>query len=362
MARALGIFMAAWLWLCLHADTALAHAIGLSRGDYQLRESGLEAELVFARSDLIGALPALDENRDGNLDSLELETGAALLAEFVSSGWTVVQDGKTCLHRAKPARLTEGDGLLTQVSFHCQASSRPLSVELGFLRSMGHGHRHHAELSNGLAHSVAIYFGEHAHFGLGPFEATSRPSAATGRALEKLGYLRMGFEHILAGADHIAFLLALVLGTSRPLRLLRVVTAFTLAHSLSLALVALGWFAPSTSWVEPAIALSVAYVGVENLRSREPKQREFVSFGFGLVHGLGFGGALADVRLTPNEIPSALALFNVGVEFGQLLLVLALLPLLAWMRKTSWFAHRALPACSLALAACGVLWFAARVG
>jgi hydrogenase/urease accessory protein HupE len=353
--------VAVWLWLGFHAAPARAHAIGLSRGDYQLRADGLELELAFARPDLLAALPALDEDRDGSLDASELARGSAALARFMLDGWTVARDGRACLGSVQTAELSEADGLCARVSFACRASAAPTRVELGFLRSMSRGHRHHAQLSNGLRSSEAIHFGPGARFELGPFEATEPSAPAASLPRERLGYLRMGVEHILGGADHIAFLVALMLGTARPLRMLRVVTAFTISHSLSLALVALEWFTPSTRWVEPLIALSVAYVGVENLRAAQPRHRELVSFGFGLVHGLGFGGALRDIRLTPSEIPSALALFNGGVELAQLSLIFALWPLLVRMRRASWFTRRALPACSLSLVACGLLWFATRL-
>ena len=109
--------------------------------------------------------------------------------------------------------------------------------------------------------------------------------------------LKLGIEHILTGADHLVFLLGLLLvaGGWRPL--LGVVTAFTVAHSITLALAALSIFAPSPRLVEPAIALSIAYVGVENLLNPDARQRWRITFPFGLVHGFGFAGALRAIAL-----------------------------------------------------------------
>jgi hydrogenase/urease accessory protein HupE len=146
-------------------------------------------------------------------------------------------------------------------------------------------------------------------------------------------YLRLGFEHILSGADHLAFLLGLVIVSTSLRSSLLAVTAFTLAHSCSLALSIFGVVAPSPTWVEPAIALSVAYVGLENYFVRDGSKRFRLSFVFGFVHGFGFAGALQEIGVPPDRAPAALALFNLGVELGQLAVLAALLPLLAWLRR-----------------------------
>jgi hydrogenase/urease accessory protein HupE len=171
----------------------------------------------------------------------------------------------------------------------------------------------------------------------------------------------MGMKHILSGADHVAFLLALLLSTWNLKALFKVVTAFTLGHSLSLALVALGVWAPSARWVECAIALSIVYVALENLRKRRGRRPELVSLAFGLVHGMGFAGALTELNLSARQIPAVLVLFNAGVELGQLLLLALVVPLLAQARKKTWYVQRAEPVGSLALLACGFVWFLARL-
>jgi hydrogenase/urease accessory protein HupE len=171
----------------------------------------------------------------------------------------------------------------------------------------------------------------------------------------------MGFEHILSGYDHLAFLLGLALGARRIRSLITTVTAFTLAHSLTLSCAALGWFALPSWLVEPAIALSVAYVGAENLLVRGAKQRYRLTFLFGLIHGFGFASALREVELPRKALPFALGAFNLGVEFGQLALLAAALPLVFWLRRYEFCARRALPGLSLVVAAAGLVWFVARV-
>jgi hypothetical protein len=140
------------------------------------------------------------------------------------------------------------------------------------------------------------------------------------------------------------------------------VTAFTVAHSLTLGLAALGAVSVPSRIVEPAIALSIAYVGVENLRSRHLDKRWRVTFPFGLVHGFGFAAALAEVGLARADVPRALLMFNLGVELGQLGALALALPLVWRLRRFGWFEGRAVPALSWCVALAGIVWFAGRVG
>jgi hypothetical protein len=160
-------------------------------------------------------------------------------------------------------------------------------------------------------------------------------------------YLRLGVAHILTGYDHLSFLMALLLAAglrtrtsprrdvvaeaATPRQALRgtvaIISAFTVAHSLTLVTQVLhpGWI--STRWVEPAIAFSVAYVGFENLVPRAPRGRWLLVFGFGLVHGLGFASVLREIGLPRRGLLLSLLSFNLGVELGQLLVVALALPI-----------------------------------
>jgi hydrogenase/urease accessory protein HupE len=146
-------------------------------------------------------------------------------------------------------------------------------------------------------------------------------------------YLRLGVEHILSGFDHLLFLLGLIMLPGSLRALLWAVSAFTLAHSLSLALAIFGVVAPPSLWVETAIALSIAYVGAENLLRRDASARWRITLLFGFVHGFGFAGALREIGVPQDRAPVALALFNLGVEFGQLAVLALLVPGLAWLRR-----------------------------
>jgi len=139
-------------------------------------------------------------------------------------------------------------------------------------------------------------------------------------------YLALGIEHILSGIDHLLFVAALLFLVGFRRKLVWTITAFTLAHSLTLASAALGWLTLRSAPVEATIALSIVLVASEALQPRETLARRLpalVAFLFGLVHGLGFAGALADIGLPQNHLATALLTFNIGVEIGQLLAVAA---------------------------------------
>ena len=152
-------------------------------------------------------------------------------------------------------------------------------------------------------------------------------------------YTVLGIEHILSGIDHLLFVLALVLLVQGTRRLLVTITAFTAAHSLTLAGATLGWLSVPGPPVEALIALSIVFVASEIVHARQGRYSVtqhypwLVAFTFGLLHGFGFAGALAEVGLPPSSIPIALLFFNVGVEIGQLLFVGAVLAAIAAGRR-----------------------------
>jgi hydrogenase/urease accessory protein HupE len=171
----------------------------------------------------------------------------------------------------------------------------------------------------------------------------------------------MGIEHILTGYDHLVFLFGLVLLRARVKELLAVVTAFTVAHSITLAIATLGFFTPSPKFVEPAIALSIAYVGIENFFVKDASKRWRITFPFGLIHGFGFAGALAEINLPRAQVPVALVTFNLGVEAGQLFAMSLVVPMVMLIRQKEWFEPKGVRVLSGAVALAGGIWFVMRI-
>lgn len=176
-------------------------------------------------------------------------------------------------------------------------------------------------------------------------------------------YTALGFTHILPyGLDHILFVLGLFLLSLRWRPLLVQVTAFTVAHTITLGLSIYGVVSLSPAIVEPLIAASIAYVAIENLVTSELKPwRPFVVFGFGLLHGLGFAGVLHEIGMPRDEFLTALLTFNLGVELGQLsVIVLAYLLIGVW-RARAWYRARLIRPLSGLIGAIGIYWTIERI-
>lgn len=182
----------------------------------------------------------------------------------------------------------------------------------------------------------------------------------TGFLSAAVRFVAMGVEHILSGLDHVLFLIVLLIGARGVGSVVKVATTFTVAHSVTLALGVFGWVDVPAGIVEPLIALSIAYVAVENILGGESRHRLLVVFGFGLIHGLGFAGTLSFTDgLSPRLLASLLS-FNLGIELGQVLIIALVFPLLMFIRRFSWsaIAHTAMTG---PVAMISLFWFFQRL-
>ncbi|MAX72122.1 MAG: hypothetical protein CMH66_00345 [Nioella sp.] len=188
--------------------------------------------------------------------------------------------------------------------------------------------------------------------------------ATEGAGAVFLRYIVVGFEHIVPkGLDHILFVLGLFFFSLQMRPILFQVTAFTLAHTITLALASLEIISVPASVVEPLIALSIVYVGVENvLGFGSLRSRTALVFAFGLLHGLGFASVLGDVGIDPTRFITALVGFNIGVEFGQLAVIFAAFLLVGyWFGRKDWYRARIAVPASLFIALIGAWWSVERV-
>ncbi|WP_161805207.1 HupE/UreJ family protein [Sporosarcina globispora] len=173
-------------------------------------------------------------------------------------------------------------------------------------------------------------------------------------------FIKLGFHHIMIGFDHILFVIALVMGTRKFSDILKVITVFTIAHSITLGLSAMKFLNLPPEIIEPLIALSIAYVAVESILGFSSKFRFGVVFIFGLIHGIGFAGALQlDNQITWQTLLSIFS-FNLGVEVGQALIITLLFPLLLYIRKFKWslYLHGATTIWILGM---GLFWYFNRL-
>ncbi len=350
---------------------AEAHAIGLSTGEYTAKGASVTVKLAFARGEVANVLPNLDENRDGHVTAFELESAKKELDTRVLGQLHVTQGGAKCAAVLLGAALTDQDGIIIDGRFDCARSDQPFDVDVALLDDLSHGHRHVARVSGGATTRDEVLYKGHSAFAISPDGQRSTaatpaaPAAAASAGSDApssaWAFFKMGIEHIVTGYDHLVFLFGLVLLRARLKELLAIVTAFTVAHSITLAIAVLGIFTPNPKFVEPAIALSIAYVGVENFFVKDASKRWRITFPFGLIHGFGFAGALQQINLPRAEIPVALVTFNLGVEAGQLFAMSIILPMVILMRQKDWFEPAGVRVLSGAVALAGGIWFVIRV-
>ncbi len=317
---------------------ARAHSVGLSGAE--LEDGTLS--LTFAQAELSATVP---------VDDLARARLALDDATFARVGIDV--GGAPCALGPGTWTRLEADGLRGVATLTCPDAppTATMTYRAGFLAALPPGHRHVLRVPGG---------GERVLTTQAPAAHLDTPAVpGTGAVLRDFG--RLGVEHIAGGADHLVFVFGLLLATARLREALAVVSGFTLAHSVTLSAAALGWVTPHASWVEPAIAASVAFVGLENLGQPPVRRRMAVTFAIGLVHGFGFAGALRQIGLPPGRAVPALAAFNVGVELGQAVLVTLAMPVLHRARRHPRWDSRGLPALSLAVALLGSVWFVERL-
>lgn len=266
---------------------------------------------------------------------------AGLLREKI----TITADGQPC-------ELDSSAGW--EANFRCPAAPQRLDLRDDLADALGD--RHHVV-------GMATWAGGSQSFDVsaGQRETTLLLAAtASGPAQGAGSFFLLGVEHIATGYDHLLFVLALVLCGGNLVALLKIITAFTLAHSLTLGAAALDLLTLPSTLVEAVIALSIAYVAFENLMPRYALSRRWlISFLFGLVHGFGFSSVLKEIGLPKGGELLALLNFNLGVEAGQIVAVLLVLPLLAWLKTTRW-ERPAVRTVSFAVLLVGLALFAER--
>lgn len=333
---------------------ASAHGVLLSQGEYRFEDGVLRARAVFAAPELATSVEGVDLDGDEDVSTAELETGEARAAieRGVVGRIDVTTDSGACAGRLLDAALVPGGGVEVTAEWRCPGGVREANVRMGLLDGFDAGHRHLVTMLGTTSSDVAITTA-----GDESFVVSGTPRASKSFAM----FLGLGVRHILEGWDHLLFLFALVLVGGHLRSLIAVVTAFTAGHSISLAAGTLGLWVPPPSWVEPLIALSIAWVGVENFLVEDASRRWRITLPFGLVHGFGFAGALRELGLARAEVPAALFGFNLGVEAGQVAVLALLLPLVLWSRRQPWFGARGLYAASGAVVVAGGTLFLARV-
>lgn len=338
-----------------------AHDPGLSTATIRLGSDKLEAVLVFAMADA-GEIVALPKDSDGLLLKDKLPETARKLQEIAGQALGVTFDDTLVKATETRCRFDSSDNASVYISFAAQPFSK-LTVRSKWLAMLPPGHRQFLSLQDSADHVLAERLLS-ANSDSVTIESVSVSAAGTPAGRSFRDFLVMGVQHIWTGYDHLMFLFGLLIVTRNFGSSVRIITCFTIAHSITLAAATLSLVHISSRIVEPLISASIVYVGVENLvRGGDPKGRWLLTFAFGLVHGLGFASVLRELGVGANGSGVAVPLvsFNLGVEVGQLAIAGVALPIIWWLREKPVVVRRWVPACSTLVALMGCYWFVQRV-
>ena len=349
------------------ASPALAHPLAFTEVNLTLRDGGaFEANLIYDLDALALGVPVDTDDAEltAALERLppdEFATLVARLRRLFERRVRVRFDGRPApfevsfpdygTPRATDAEIPTVLGLTARLTGAIPAGASTV----GFFASRAFGEVHLTIISAGRGVEVRSVLEPGARSD--PLDLT-RPVAPPGRLEVAARYVRLGFVHIVPeGMDHILFVLGLFLLSARLRPLVWQVTAFTVAHAATLTLAALGAVALAPRLVEPLIALSIAYVAIENvLTDRLTRWRPAVVFGFGLLHGLGFAGVLGELGLPERERLLALVTFNAGIELGQFAVIAAAAGSFGWFRSRPWYRRRLAVPASAVIGLVGVTW------
>ncbi|MCX6955562.1 MAG: HupE/UreJ family protein [Verrucomicrobia bacterium] len=355
------------------AVTGRAHDPGISTAQGQLLADALEITVGFAPADAEQLLPP-EARVSGKWTQAEFVAAQPLLAELAPRMLELKAGGVAVAPRETRVQLAAGDALNFFVVY---PRPKPGVVTLRAVKlgELPPGHREFVFIVDERGSTIAKKLLSAKDDGLeltigevtGGGSAASSPAGATTEpagAPTFWGFLKLGVEHIWTGYDHLLFLFALLVVCRSFRSIVRIITFFTLAHSLTLALATLDVVNLPSRFVEPAIAASIIFVGVENLlrRGEEPKGRWALTFAFGLIHGFGFASVLKELGVGRGGQGLAMPLFtfNLGVEVGQVTIAAIVLPLVWQLRKNEAFVRRGVPVLSAIVALAGLYWLVER--
>ena len=349
---------------------AWAHKPSDSYLSLSIQNNHVEGQWDIALRDLADAI-GLDSDGSGEITWGEVRNKHDEIRAYALSHLALSVDKQVCTTQVVEQLIdhhTDGAYSVLRFRSDCKGSIERLSVNYRLLFDIDAQHKGLLRLTRGEQTSTAIFSRESA---IQEFSV-----AEQSRWTESMQFIHEGIWHIWTGFDHVLFLLALLLPavlvrvdgrwqatgnfSSVCWNVVSIVTAFTIAHSLTLSLAVLDVVRLPSRLVESIIAASVVLAGLGNLYPMMIDRRWLVAFGFGLVHGFGFAAVLTDLGLPSNSLLLSLVSFNVGVEIGQLVIVAAFLPLAYIIRRTWSYPKLILTGGSLAVIAIALVWFTER--
>jgi hydrogenase/urease accessory protein HupE len=363
----MNITLVTWLFttlLVFFAPGICAHAPGLSSLDASIKASDLIVRVTFALQD-IEAFSPMDSDLDAEVSDAEREAAKPAIAKLLTEQLNIQIDGLTVLP-IEPGQVSYDE----QNNAHVELRYQPLPqqhllLESRFLAQLPEGHQQYLTIKDAESKILAEKMLRKDDAQLlykmpqGNHEPVAQPSWTSAFS----EFFKLGVEHILTGYDHLLFLFALLAVTHSFWPAFKIITYFTIAHSITLACAGLNIVELPSSFVEPVIALTIIYVSLENIiRGDHPKGRQWLTFGFGLVHGFGFASVLREMGISSGETGILLPLlsFNLGIESGQLTVAAIVLPIIWWINNKVSFADKLLKSGSLMVCLMGIYWLVER--
>ncbi len=342
------------------ASSAQAHWADLAAAEISTTEREVRMTLTYPT----GLTAFADDNKNGRLERGEIETHRTRLVQDFGSKIQITNDTKlgtlevsAAMQDLKlPSSVNGKTHSTLTLSYKFDAAIRDAKIDYNlFVPGVSTASCLATILQNGNVQNVVFTPENHT--------ITLAGDSTRAAPVDFKSFVFLGLEHILTGYDHLLFVLSLIALGGGLRYLLKVVTAFTLAHSVTLALTTLGIIALPGRIIESGIALSIAYVAAENIFSRNKsgleRSRWIITFVFGLLHGMGFAGLLGEMNLSTSSLPVALVGFNLGVELGQLAVVIPAFLLLRWLERWKIGPQIRWSASAFAIVA-GLYWFVER--
>lgn len=347
-------FLTGLLFLGL-AGSVFAHDPGLSSANLRLEARKINALVTYNDRDISTVLGESPEGvRNG------AQTTQAKLEALANRAFTLETDGRRIRPLTVSTRVDQNKNVEFDYTYDRPDASGEITIHSSLLSELPFGHRQAFAALDGSGKEIArsLLSNRENTAKITPGEISPAPSHSFS------DFLLLGIRHILTGYDHLLFLFGLLVVCRNLREAALLITCFTLAHSLTLALSTFGLVQLPSRWIESAIAASILYVGAENLLrgGGRFRGRWLLTFSFGLVHGLGFASVLREMGVANSGAAAVVPLvaFNSGVEVGQLCVAAILLPLILHFRKHPRFLRVGVPACSALVAAAGACWLVQR--
>jgi hydrogenase/urease accessory protein HupE len=351
------------LFSVLPLQETAAHDPGLSSLTIRQRADGVAATLTLAAKDA-AQLTELDDDHDGNVTQAEFARAGSRLETAVAGQLVVAPDGKVAKPQVVRSRLDGNSNVEVNLDLRAAAFSS-LEIESKLITSLPLGHRQYLQVQNSAGETVLEKLLSAAtDRATAQFAANDANVSTREAGISFANFAVLGVKHILTGYDHLLFLFSLLVVARGFVSSLSIITSFTIAHSITLAAATFNVAQIPSRVVEPLIAASIIFVGVENLlRGEVPKGRQVATFGFGLIHGFGFASVLREMGIGAGTGGIALPLFsfNLGVELGQIMVAAVALPVIWKLRANPQFIARWAPACSAAVVLLGSFWLVERI-